>query len=57
MTHGTTNTSNLKIMFWNCRGCPWDKGLGQSDVVQTIDVIFLAETCEHDAKHIPKIDC
>ena len=57
MTHGTIDTSILKIMFWNCRGCPWDKGLGQSDVVQTIDVIFLAETCEHDAKHIPKIDC
>ena len=43
-THGTTNTSILKIMFWICRGYPWNKGLGLSDVAQGIDVIFLAET-------------
>ena len=43
-------------MFWNCRGYPWHKGLGLSDVAQDIDIIFLAETWEHDAKRIPMID-
>ena len=56
MTHGTTHTSILKIMFSNCRGYPWDKGLGLSDVAQISNVIFLVETWEHDAKSIPKID-
>ena len=32
MTRGTTYTSNLKIMFWNCRGYSWNKGLGLSDL-------------------------
>ena len=31
------------------------QGLGLSDVTQGIDVIFLAETWEHDTKHIPMI--
>ena len=56
MTHGTTYTSILKIMFWNYQGYPWDKGLGLSDVAQISNVIFLVETWEHDAKCIPKID-
>ena len=43
-------------MFWNYQGYPWDKGLGLSDVAQISNVIFLVETWEHDAKHIPKID-
>ena len=45
-----------KFMFWNCRGYPWDKGLGLSDVAQGINVIFLVETWRRDSKHIPKID-
>ena len=28
MTHRTTYTSILKIMFWNCQGYPQNKGLG-----------------------------
>ena len=43
-------------MFWNCRGYPWNKGLGLNDVAQGMDIIFLAETWEHEAKCIPKID-
>ena len=54
--HGTTNTSIVKIMFWNCRGYPWDKRLALSDVAQGIDVLFLVEAWEHDTKCIPKID-
>ena len=57
MIHGTTTTSNLKIMLWNYRGYPWDKALGlSSDVAQSIDVICLVEIWEHDAKRISKID-
>ena len=43
-------------MFWNCRGYPWNKGLGLKDVAQGMDIILLPETWEHQAKHIPKID-
>ena len=43
-------------MFWNCRGYPWNKGLGLKDVAQGMDIILLAETWEHEAKRIPKID-
>ena len=51
MIHGTTTTSNLKIMLWNYRGYPWDKALGlSSDVAQSIDVICLVEIWEHDAQ-------
>ena len=56
MTHGITYISNLKIMFWNCRGYPWDKGLGLNDLAQGIAVIFLAKTWGHDTKRIPKVD-
>ena len=41
-------------MFW--RGYPWNKGLGLDDVARGMDIIFLAETWEHEAKRIPKID-
>ena len=26
-TYGTISSSQLKVMFWNCRGYPWNKGL------------------------------
>ena len=49
-------TLSLKIICWNCGGYPWNKGLGLSDVAHNADIIFLTETCEHEAKHIPNID-
>ena len=57
MSYGTISASRLKLMFWNCRlGYPWNKGLGLNDVAQGMDIILLAETWEHEAKRIPKID-
>ena len=53
---GLLSASRLKVMFWNCRGYPWNMGLGLNDVAQGIDIIFLVETWEYEAKHIPKID-
>ena len=53
MTYGTISASRLKVMFWNCRGYPWNKGLGLNDVAQGMDIIFLVETWEHEAKSIP----
>ena len=56
MTYGTINTSRLRVMCWNCQGYLWNKGLGLNDVVQGMYIIFLAETWQHDAKPIPKLD-
>ena len=54
MTNGTA--SILKITFWNCRGYPWNKGLELHDIANNADIIFLTETCKHEAKRIRNID-
>ena len=56
MNYGIIRTSRLKVMFWNCRGYPWNKGLGLNDLAERMDIIILVETWKHEAKHIPKTD-
>ena len=41
LSYGTISASRLKVMFWNCRGYPWNKGLGLNDIAQGMDIIFL----------------
>ena len=40
-------------MLWSCKGYPWNKGLGLNDLTEGMDIIFLAQTWEHEEKHIP----
>lgn len=46
----------LKICFWNCQGYPWRKGAGLEPGVGDADIIFLAETWEHETCRLPSFE-
>ena len=46
----------LRILSWNCRGFPWNKGPKLSWISNEVDIIFLVETWEHAESRVPNID-
>ena len=46
----------LRILSWNCRGFPWNKGPKLSWISNDFDIILLVETWEHEESKVPNID-
>jgi exonuclease III len=46
----------LRILSWNCRGFPWNKGPKLSWISNDVDIILLVETWEHEESKVPNID-
>jgi exonuclease III len=46
----------LGILFWNCRGFPWNKNPMISWIPSDIDIICLAETWEHEESKVPNME-
>ena len=46
----------LGILFWKYCGFPWCKGPMISWIPSGIDIIYLAETWEHEESKVPNID-
>ena len=46
----------LRILSWNCRGFPWNKGPKLSWISNEVDIILLVETWEHEESKFPNID-
>ena len=46
----------LRILSWNCRGFPWNKGPKLSWISNDVDIILLVETWEHEKSKVPNID-
>ena len=49
-------SEQIQVTSWNCRGFPWHKGEGLTEVLPQADILFLMETWKQQTCRIPYIE-